>query len=51
MKCLIEKKKDLKGFKEVLYMLTQAPRGTRDMFGAEIKEWQKVEAKIISPCE
>ncbi len=32
-------------------MLTQAPRGTRDIFGAEIKEWQKVEAKIREICE
>ena len=32
-------------------MLTQAPRGTRDIFGAEIKKWQEVEAKIREICE
>lgn len=32
-------------------MLTQAPRGTRDIFGAEMKEWHKVEGIIREICE
>lgn len=32
-------------------MLTKAPKGTKDIFGSDIYDWQEIESKIRAMCE